>query len=564
GQTLPEPGIHRISRSQMGFNAPPYSNSYLRNTVLPPTQWDPDRYMNIWTAPLQNDVIGFAQLPSQSTLPDLPGNYGPASTDGIVSNVENFGREAGIQPPYNGGRTTTHEVGHFLGLWHIWGDGNCSVDDYCGDTPTASAPNYGCPSSATSCGQASMVSNYMDYVDDACMNTFTLCQKQRMRTVLENAPRRASLLTSSACAGQLAPLADFRANQEAACEGQIVKFFDESLYGPTSWSWSFPGGDPSTSTDANPQVRYLQPGSYDVSLEVSNAQGNQSLTRQGYINISSVGNNNELFSEDFEEGLGDWTVENPDQGVTWEIESTSGNGGNFAPGIELYFYDKVGERDALISPLIDLNGFQNLTLNIQYAYRPFSNSSFDSLLVYASTDGGNTFPHRLFAGAQGGGATFNTGPTTSTSFKPSNSDDWCGGSQDPCLQFSLDPFMGESQFKIKIESVNDYGNNLYVDNVSITGACSVTQIDQSEVQTPAWRVYPNPSSGWVTLEPVGSKPEELRIQVLDFMGRSVWESRRKGSHLSYELDLRHLPRGNYYLELQQAGLRFGQALQLAH
>ena len=564
GQTLPEPGIHRISRVQMGFNAPPYSNNYLRNSVLPVTQWDPERYMNIWTAPLQNDIIGFAQLPSQSTLADLPGNYGPASTDGVVINVETFGRESGMQPPYNGGRTTTHEVGHFLGLWHIWGDGNCSVDDYCGDTPTAAAPNYGCPSSATSCSQASMVSNYMDYVDDACMNMFTVCQKQRMRTVLENAPRRASLLTSSACAGQLAPLADFRANQEAACEGQVVKFFDESLYGPTSWSWSFPGGDPASSTDANPQIRYSQPGSYDVSLVVSNAQGNQSLTRQGFININSVGNNNELFMEDFEGGLGDWTVENPDGGITWEIEATSGNGGSFAPGIELYFYDKVGQRDALISPLIDLSGFQNLALNIQYAYRPFSNSSFDSLIVYASTDGGNSFPHRLFAGAQGSGAAFNTGPSTSTSFTPASQDDWCGGNQDPCLQLDLNAFTGESQVKIKIESVNDYGNNLYVDNVSITGACSVTHIDLNEDQSPTWRIYPNPSTGWVTLEPLDSKQGKLYIQVLDAMGRKVWWSKRPNSRLPHELDLSDLPMGYYYLEVLQEDLRFGQKLQLIH
>src|SRR5690606_24825137 len=91
------------------------------------------------------------------------------------------------------------EVGHWLGLRHIWGDGGCSADDFCGDTPAADGSSTGCNLNRTTCSNLNMVQNYMDYSNDACMNIFTLCQKTRMRTVLLNSPRRVQLLTSNVC-----------------------------------------------------------------------------------------------------------------------------------------------------------------------------------------------------------------------------------------------------------------------------------------------------------------------------------------------------------------------------
>ena len=92
----------------------------------------------------------------------------------------------------------THELGHWLGLRHIWGDGDCTADDYCNDTPLADASHSGCPTD-NSCTDSpidynDMVQNYMDYSYDACMNLFTEDQKTRMRTVLLNCPRRVPFL----------------------------------------------------------------------------------------------------------------------------------------------------------------------------------------------------------------------------------------------------------------------------------------------------------------------------------------------------------------------------------
>lgn len=552
GQTMVEPGIDRVDRNVAGFNEPPYTTSYIRNTVLPDTYWDPNRYMNIWTVAIENDVIGFAQLPSQSTLSDLPGNYGPETTDGVVINVATFGRDAGLSPPYNGGRTTTHEVGHFLGLWHIWGDGNCNADDYCEDTPTASEPHYGCPATATTCSTPDMVTNYMDYLDDGCMNTFTQCQKQRMRTVLENAPRRASLLTSNVCQGQLPPLPDFRASQSRACSGQAITFFDRSNYGPTSWSWSFPGGTPATSNLPSPEVVYPQPGTYDVTLTVSNALGSETLTRPNLVQVNPAGEATLIFAEGFESGQGDWKVENPDGATGWEIKAVEGNHSSFAAGIELYFYGETEQRDAFISPTIDLAGYEDLVLSFEYAYRPFANSSRDSLLVLASVDNGLTYPIRLYGGGQGGSVPFNTGGSISTSFVPAAASDWCGnGAGAECPILDLSALQGYEQVRLRFESYNDYGNNLYFDNVEIRGTCSATTTQASGLgQMTQWRIFPNPSQGQVQVQPPATQQHDwVGLRLYTATGRVVLEQRLSLRQGEGALSLGHLPAGYYWLEL---------------
>jgi hypothetical protein len=162
------------------------------------TGWDPSKYLNIWVVP-DLEELGYAYLPTVQSRP-------PASEDGVVILTEVFGdRQFGTEAPFNLGRTTTHEVGHYLGLDHIWGDG-CSVDDGINDTPQQRSENYDCPNHPSpSCGnQGDMFMNYMDYVDDACMNAFSPGQILYMREILETS--RAGLISSSVTACQLDPI----------------------------------------------------------------------------------------------------------------------------------------------------------------------------------------------------------------------------------------------------------------------------------------------------------------------------------------------------------------------
>jgi len=180
------------------------------------TQWDPEKYLNMWvvsgiTISEIYVLAGYAQFPVQSGnegLDDIDGMPVAANTDGVVIAYEYFGSEDiypdGNYIPGTKGRSATHEVGHFFGLRHIWGDeDNCTADDYCADTPIHYSANQGCPdagfdSCPTKAG-ADMIANYMDYTDDSCKNVFTAGQKLRMQAVLENSPRRHNLITSNGC-----------------------------------------------------------------------------------------------------------------------------------------------------------------------------------------------------------------------------------------------------------------------------------------------------------------------------------------------------------------------------
>ncbi|MEO0470039.1 MAG: M43 family zinc metalloprotease, partial [Bacteroidota bacterium] len=181
GNSMAEPGINRIDRNMMGWTAPPYATcpfffllntDYIDNTIKPQSQWDPDQYINIWVMDLNCGLLGYAQFPSASGLGGMPANGGPANNDGVVIRTASVGSTSLPNPSpstFARGRTLTHEIGHFFGLRHIWGDANCG-NDFCADTPTQAGSSNGCPNTTTCDGVNDMVENYMDYSDDACMN----------------------------------------------------------------------------------------------------------------------------------------------------------------------------------------------------------------------------------------------------------------------------------------------------------------------------------------------------------------------------------------------------------
>lgn len=142
--------------------------------------WPADRYLNIWVCQLRAGLLGYAQFPG-----------GPAATDGVVVTYTAFGTTGTAKAPSNLGRTTTHEVGHWLNLRHIWGDDGdgCSGSDFVDDTPNQAGPNTGKPTFPTiSCENGpygDMFMNFMDYVDDDTMHMFSRGQVARMHACLD-------------------------------------------------------------------------------------------------------------------------------------------------------------------------------------------------------------------------------------------------------------------------------------------------------------------------------------------------------------------------------------------
>lgn len=159
--------------------------------------WPTGDYLNIWVVNLGGGLLGYAQFPG-----------GNPATDGIVITTSGFGSGGSASAPFHLGRTATHEVGHWLNLRHIWGDGGCGQDDQVADTPLSDASNGGCNTGHVSCGTVDMVENYMDYSDDGCMNIFTMGQAARMRALFEPGGARASLLSSGACGTVVATCTD--------------------------------------------------------------------------------------------------------------------------------------------------------------------------------------------------------------------------------------------------------------------------------------------------------------------------------------------------------------------
>lgn len=148
-----------------------------------------NEYLNIWVCDFGNNIAG------QATPPGTV----PANRDGVIVDYTNFGTIGQVIAPYHLGRTVTHEVGHWLNLIHTWGTNdaspNCSSDDFVTDTPDQSKIYYNCPSQSSSCGSIDMTTNFMGYVDDACMANFTEGQKTRMRAALLGA--RSSVVSST-------------------------------------------------------------------------------------------------------------------------------------------------------------------------------------------------------------------------------------------------------------------------------------------------------------------------------------------------------------------------------
>jgi len=132
---------------------------------------DTTHNLNIWVCVIGQGILGYAQFPG-----------GPEATDGVVIDPNYFGATESTN--YGSGRTATHEIGHWLNLRHIWGDGGCSYDDYVYDTPISDGPNYGCPDYPTvHCNTADMTMNYMDYTYDDCMYMFTFGQNDRAHAI---------------------------------------------------------------------------------------------------------------------------------------------------------------------------------------------------------------------------------------------------------------------------------------------------------------------------------------------------------------------------------------------
>jgi PKD repeat protein len=283
------------------------------------------------------------------------------------------------------------------------------------------------------------------------------------------------------------PNVNFVTANQSGCPGLTVTFNNNTPGNNNTYLWSFPGGNPASSTAENPTVTYNNIGSYDVTLIATNNYGIDTLLIPSYISInnSSV---TTIFEETFTgsnfNSLG-WSTDNTDGNNTWELGNVAGNSpGNQAAYVNIFSNQSLAPTtDGLISPSIDLTYFSSVTLNFEHAHRRRVASIADSLRIYVSVDGGASFPFRVFSRGGGGNpSVFATGSLLTTSFTPSAAADWCFADNTPgCFTVDLSQFDGQGDVKLRFEIQNNGGNNIYIDNIKLSGICSGFPVLQSPI-----------------------------------------------------------------------------------
>ncbi|HHG85431.1 MAG TPA: PKD domain-containing protein, partial [Bacteroidetes bacterium] len=552
----PTDGVNRIVNPALAYHDRNVAQAQMKAL----SQWDPYRYLNIWvprtieTNSTNGAVIGYATFPfNLATQPNL---------DGVVIHSGFFGREG--DPQYLG-RTTTHEVGHWMGLFHTFQGGcagassaSCTLfGDHVCDTPQAANPNFNCPSGVNSCTDTPIdhpdqIDNYMDYADGICQSRYTQGQKDRMdyhvinyRSILISANN----LTVTGCDGSAAPgcspTADFLASNISSCPNYAVQFTDDSQGPATSWNWTFQNGTPSTSTDQNPLITYANPGTFDVTLSVTNSHGTANVTKSSFITISAP--SAPPFSEDFESlttlPIG-WTFYDGDGATQWELVTGVGNNSNKCVKINNFKADNAGSNDNLITNSYDLSFAIAAELTFDRCYKRYNGFQVDTLRIGVSTDCGESWT--IVDERSGVNVTTVGGFSSGLEYIPNASSAWVTDTID------LNTFIGNNAVKFRFQVTSGNGQSMYLDNVNLTfisvGAAEASQLDWSMA------VSPNPFSNSLSVNYDLAKASKLKITLLDITGKVIWEQAKtrqipgKYQEKLPEGLISNLPNGLYFLK----------------
>ncbi len=462
GATLATPGITRKATTKSCWDRNTEADDMKYNSTGGDNAWNPLNYLNIWivsicgTNPQTGGVAGYSYIASVGN-----GLHGQ-SYDGIVIDYS-----IGLG---NGNSTLTHEVGHYLGLYHTWGTqatNACgttvpTLDDGFSDTPDSRQPHTNCTASASCTGNSAYGDLHEDFMDySSCPALFTTQQANYMNNILTN--ERTSLINSTVCSSTGAPVANFTGTPTTVCSGQSVTFTNTSTGTGNTYSWTFAGGTPGTSTATNPTVTYNTPGTYTVTLVATNTNGNNTKTQTNYITVS--GTNALPLAEGFDGTTfppTGWAVNNPDAATTWaRTTSASGFGTSTACAYVYNFnYNAPGQKDWLITPSYNFTGVTSGRIKWDYAYRPYNQAGYeDSLEVLYSTNCGATWISLW----RRGGAQLGTATATDSNFV-ARANQWRQDS------VSLAALSGQSNVRFAFKNACEYGNNIFLDNVNIYNA----------------------------------------------------------------------------------------------
>lgn len=482
--------------------------------------WPNTMYLNIWVVKnIASGAAGYAYYPGAS--PNI---------DGIVMRNDYVGTFGTANSSNYTERSLAHEVGHYLNLPHTWGSSNtpglasnCGIDDGIFDTPnTKGTANFSCNTAQNTCGVIDNVQNYMDYA--SCHKMFTEGQKAEMHSALQNDFARISLVDAAnlvstgtnigAVAGNCAPIADFSNADVTICAGTTVTFKDVSWNGTVnSRSWTFAGGSPAIDTAANPSVTYNIPGVYDVTLSVSSAGGSDVITRPGIVNVlPSPGTNVIPYAEGFETltlPAAEWAIKNPDGNNAWTISTVAAATGSKSMRLVNHSGNFSGSVDAIETPTFDLSNVSGTTFSFKVAYASKTNSDSSFLKVLFTNNCGTVWSQRYLKE----GTTLATAPNTSSSFLPTTAQ-W----RTEVVSLISNTFSGRPSVRARFEFTNYQGNNIYIDDIQISGTVGINEVLAEKFNFNAW---PNPSKGDINIKFETVSQENISFELYDVTGRLV-------------------------------------------
>jgi PKD repeat protein len=496
---------------------------------LPGVQWSYTKYLNIYiVSSIENDdpsstgiILGYARFPWQTS----------AGTDGILLRADRTGT-IGTAVAEGGGRTLTHEIGHWLGLKHPF-QGGCTTSstwsDGVDDTPPVALPfsNANCPATGNSCNNDSLDlwENYMDYSRGVCQVMFTKGQKTRTdfyltTTSSSQSVRRfnvsqSNLIATGVLSANEKPVASFSSSARVICVGSPVSYSDESCKGQVDTrQWIFDGANTTSTNAEKPVVVYNTPGMYKVQLTVTNTNGSATEVQDKYIEVlpaeSSYNRNvREDFQVDIDKLNAFQAVKLAPSNGSFEISKTTGHKSSQSLFAPISAATPIGTSFILESQAISAKYLRGLPRYFTFmtAYAPDPNGAIEELRVYVSTDCGSNFKQVFYRS----NTTLGRVTATISSYIPGSDDEWR-------LQFvNLGAHINEndSNFKIRFAVTSNGGNSVYIDNINFSQFLSSTEtILPSEVD-----MYPNPATNKLTV----NAPKGInKIEIVNLLGQTVY------------------------------------------
>jgi len=536
-------GIDRLYFPETSWD----TRNEIDSLLKPLTIWNNLFYLNVWSVIMGGDLESSGWLAYSSLPPDV---WSP-TTDGVAARYDVIGTTGNLLAGIDEGKTVSHEVGHWLGLFHTFqdgcpgGDSTCATTgDYICDTPPEAAADYGCPTfpniTCNNGPNGDMYMNFMDYSTDACRGMFTPQQVDRMHSTintyrprmlsaangcfyqLDAALNSALIPTASNCSLTFTPtvLLENKSIQNLT-SGVITYQMDGSASQTINWTGSMATGQV---TELFLPSQTVTAGSHKLLVIFNNADGlgpdynpsNDTLNIS--FNAYDGGNSLSLpFAEGFEGTFPEngWSLYNPtnDSLNYWKQNSTTGAYGTSSKCIWMnnlgYHINPRGLSEGVVTANYDFSTIQYPQLNFDEAYAQYSSSRTDSLKVFYSINCGTTWVPLW----QQSGAELATAPNTNQLFQP-NDTQW------RTVNVPLLNLVGIQKVSFLFVNLSGAGNAMYLDNIDVVNnvTLSVPEITKVDV-----RIYPNPASNTAALRlPSGSGFKKL--QVFNELGQMVYET----------------------------------------